>query len=101
MHPLQIMGQTLIKINMVMFCILVQRCPIYTASIATFQSLNYAWRPLASEGRGNLLTFCPKFVIHSVPALALGKVGSLPRASRFRGPHSSKKRALQAVDCNC
>jgi len=36
----------------------------------------------------------------SVPALALGGVGSLPRASRFRGPHSSKKRALQAVDCS-
>jgi len=35
----------------------------------------------------------------SVPALALGGVGRLPRASRFRGPHSSKKRALQAVDC--
>jgi len=35
-----------------------------------------------------------------VPALALGRVGSLPRASQFRGPHSSKKRALQAVDCS-
>jgi len=34
---------------------------------------------------------------HAVPALALGGVGSLPRASRFRGLHSSKKRALQAV----
>jgi len=33
----------------------------------------------------------------AVPALALAGVGSLPRASRFRGPHSSKKRALQAV----
>ena len=36
---------------------------------------------------------------YAVLALALGDVGSLLRASRFRGPHSSKKRALQAVDC--
>jgi len=35
----------------------------------------------------------------SVPALALSGVSSLPRASQFRGPHSSKKRALEAVDC--
>jgi len=35
--------------------------------------------------------------LQAVPALALGGVGSLPRAPRFRGPHSSKKRALQAV----
>ena len=35
----------------------------------------------------------------AVPALALGGVGSLPRASRFRGPHRYKKRTLQAVDC--
>jgi len=34
-----------------------------------------------------------------VPALALGGVDNLPRASRFRGLHSSKKRTLQAVDC--
>ena len=32
--------------------------------------------------------------IYTVPALALGGVGSLPRASQFRGPHSSKKRVL-------
>jgi len=36
----------------------------------------------------------------TVPALALGGVGSLPRASWFRGPHSSKKRVFQAVDCS-
>jgi len=34
-----------------------------------------------------------------VLSLAIGGVGSLPRASWFRGPHSSKKRALQAVEC--
>jgi len=30
--------------------------------------------------------------------LALGRVGSLPRAFGLRGPHSSKKGVLQAVD---
>ena len=38
--------------------------------------------------------------IRTVPALALGRVGSLPRASGLRGPHSSKKGARQAVDCS-
>ena len=39
----------------------------------------------------------PRF--KSVPVLALGRVGSLPRASGLRGPHGSKKGAYQAVDC--
>jgi len=44
--------------------------------------------------------FCQQTAVsYAVPALALGGVGSLPTgASRFRGPHSSKKRALQAVN---
>ena len=41
------------------------------------------------------LSMITKPAIVSVPALALGGVGSLPRASRFRGPHSSKKRTLK------
>ena len=53
------------------------------------------------EIRIDLKTFLglamPNQCCPTVPALALGGVGSLPRASRFRGPHSSKKRALQAV----
>jgi len=37
------------------------------------------------------------FCNYAVLALALGRVGSLPRASGLRGPHSSKKGPLQAV----
>ena len=33
--------------------------------------------------------------IQPVLALALGRVGSLPRASEQRGPHSSKKGAIK------
>ena len=56
-------------------------------------------RNVASQYSGWIELLKPIKSANAVLVLALGGVGSLPRASQFRGPHSSKKRALQAVDC--